>query len=149
MASAFLLYSSVDVGEYIVQTSQDRQEVWNHQPPAQQRQHLHMRKRRCTNTRPVGPSASIANQVVAVVAFGPFNGRQHFSIWNHRAPTHSKEMVDERFDIVHGARLWGRRGKRMIRIARAAWHIVHTLLDNPQTLPHLLHVHNRAVITVA
>src|ERR1700736_3336536 len=99
MASPFLLYLPIDVGEYIVQTSQDRQEVWNHQPPAQQRQHLHMRKRRCTNTRPVGPCTSIADQVVAVIAFGPFNRRQHLSGWNHRTPTHAKEMMDERLDV--------------------------------------------------
>src|SRR6266567_1525508 len=58
-------------------------------------------------------------------------------------------MVDERFDVVHGARLWWWRGKRMVRIAWSAGHIVDALLDNPEALAHLLDVYGRTIVTVA
>src|SRR5438552_14335023 len=58
-------------------------------------------------------------------------------------------MVDERFDVVHGARLWWWRGKRMFPIAWSAGHIVDALLDNPQALAHLLDVYGRTIVTVA
>src|SRR5439155_18836934 len=57
-------------------------------------------------------------------------------------------MVDERFDIVHGARLWWWCGKRMVRIAWSARHIVDALLDNPEALAHLLDVYGRTIVTV-
>src|SRR5258706_12389417 len=58
-------------------------------------------------------------------------------------------MVDERFDVVHGARLWWWRRKWMVRIAWSTGHIVDALLDNPEALAHLLDVHGRTIVTVA
>src|SRR5258708_4491424 len=58
-------------------------------------------------------------------------------------------MVDERFDVVHGARLWWWCGKRMVRVAWSAGHIVDALLDNPEALAHLLDVYGRTIVTVA
>src|SRR5260370_19996335 len=58
-------------------------------------------------------------------------------------------MVDERFDVVHGARLWWWRGKRMVRIAWSAGHSVDALLDSPEALAHLLDVYGRTIVTVA
>src|SRR5882757_8896059 len=57
-------------------------------------------------------------------------------------------MVDERFDVVHGARLWWWRGKRMVRIAWPARHTVDALLDNPEALAHLLDVYGRTIVTI-
>src|SRR5258708_20864934 len=150
MASpVLLLYSPIDVGEYIIKASQDRQQVRNQKPPAQQRQHLHVRKRGRADTCPVRTGASIAYQVVTVIAFGSFDCCQGFSGRNHRAPTYPQEMVDERLNIVHGARLGWWRGEGMVRIAEAVRHLVDALLDNPQALAHLLDMHDRAVIAVA
>src|SRR5260370_36048773 len=58
-------------------------------------------------------------------------------------------MVDERFDVVHGARLWWWRGKRMVRIAWSAGHSVDALLDSPEALAHLLDVYGRTIVPVA
>src|SRR5260370_17198088 len=58
-------------------------------------------------------------------------------------------MVDERFDVMHGARLWWWRRKRMVRIAWSAGHSVDALLDNPEALAHLLDVYGRTIVTVA
>src|SRR3981081_4615678 len=58
-------------------------------------------------------------------------------------------MVDERFDVVHGARLWWWRGKRMVRIAWSAGHIVDALLDNPEALADLLDVYSRTIVTIS
>src|SRR5258708_11897959 len=58
-------------------------------------------------------------------------------------------MVDEGFDVVHGPRLWWWRGKRMVRIAWSAGHIVDALLDNAEALAHLRDVYGRAIVTVA
>src|SRR5882757_3340741 len=108
-----------------------------------------MRKRWCANTRPIRASAAITDQVVAVVALGPFDWHHRFSCRNHRAPAHAKKMMDERFDVMHGVRLGWRRGKRMLRIARASWHVVNALLDDAKALADLLYVHDGAVIAIA
>src|SRR5260370_6689656 len=58
-------------------------------------------------------------------------------------------MVDERFDVMHGARLWWWRRKGMVRIGRSAGAVVDALLDNPEALAHLLDVYGRTIVTVA
>src|SRR5215469_2847575 len=118
------LVSSVDVGQHVVQASEDRQQIWNHSSPAQHRQHLHMREGGRANARPVRADTSIADQVVAVTSLCPLDDCHRLTRRDDGTPTHSEEVVNERLYILHGSRLWRRRGQGMLRIAGAPGHIV-------------------------
>src|ERR1700685_6669 len=104
---------------------------------------------RGSNSGSVGTCAAIANQVIAVVALGGFDTSQRFAGRHDRAPAYAEEMGDQRFDIVHGARLGRRGGQRMLGIAWAAGHVVYALLDDAQTLTHLFDMYDGAVETIA
>src|SRR5690348_14276222 len=59
--------SSVDIRQNVVETPENGEQVRHHQSAAKQGKGLHMRKRRCANARPIGSSAAITHEVVAVI----------------------------------------------------------------------------------
>src|SRR5262249_24697959 len=115
---------------------------------AKQRKHLHVRKGWRADARPVRADASVANEVVAIGSFCAFDHRHRFAGRNHWPPADAEEVMDQRLDVMHRARLGWRRGQRMLSIARPHGHVVDALLNDAEALAYLLDVDNGAVIAV-
>src|SRR5262245_8401329 len=141
--------SAIYISQYKIYAAQDRQQVGDHRAATDQRDHLHMGKRRGADADAVGSSGAVADKVITVVAFGRFDVNQRFTRRNHRPPAHAQKMRDQRFDVSHRALLDRRRRQRMVRFVRPGGHAVEALLDYPQALAHLGHADDGAVVAIA
>src|SRR5262245_32430628 len=140
---------TIYISQYKIYAAQDRQQIGNHRAATDQRDHLHMRKRRGPDADSICPRIAIADQVITVVALGRFNVNQRFARRNHRPPAHAQKMRDQRLDVPHRSFLDRWRRQRMVRFVWAGGHVVEALLDDPQALTHFGHTHHRAVVTIA
>ncbi len=58
-------------------------------------------------------------------------------------------MMDQRFHAARNLPLGRRRDLRVRHAIGAGWHAIHGLIDNIQTLLHLQHTHQVAVVDIA
>ena len=107
--------SAVHVGHDKIDTAQNGDQIGNHQPAADQRHHLQMRKGGRANPHAVRHRIAVANQVIAIVPLGRFDAHKCFAGRNDWPPAHTQKMGDERFDVMQRLFLERRRGERMVR----------------------------------
>src|ERR1051326_1509204 len=141
--------SPVNVRQHVIHGPQNRKQVRDHPAPAHPWQHLHVRKRRSTDSCPVRDRTAVADQVIAIVSFCGLYRTERLTRRNDWTPTNVEKVGDERLDIVHRPVLEWRRGQGMIRLVWPVGHVVDTLLDDPEALPHFFHADNGAVVAVA
>src|SRR5690606_2798561 len=81
--------------------------------------------------------------------FAPFDPGKGLAARDDRPPADVEKVRDERLDVVHRPLPARRRRQRMIRLDVPGRHAVHALVDDPQTLAHLLDAYLGTRVTVA
>ena len=107
-----------------------------------------MSKRRSPDARSVGDRASVAYQVITVIALGP-SIAPSTSPSGITRPQLTLKVRNQGFDIVHGAVLHGRSGRGDDPIYTDPRAYSPALLDDPEALPNLFDAHYGAIITIA
>src|SRR6476660_6499460 len=95
------LPSSVYVGQDEINAAKNGKQVGNHQAPAHQGKHLHMRKRWGTDSSAIRYRIAITHQVIAVVSLSRLNRSESFARRHHGSPTHTQKVCDQGLDVVH------------------------------------------------
>lgn len=108
-----------------------------------------MRVARSTDPGAVAHGAAIARQVVTVDALGRLDHLERLVGRHDRAPRDLQEVRDEGLDVLQGALFRWRRGQRVIRLVRAFRHVAQALVDDADTLAHLLDTDHAAIIGIA
>ena len=140
---------SIHIRQDKINAAQNRQQVRDHQSTADHGNHLDMREGWRADAGAVRFCSAVADQVVAVVAFGRLDLDERLAGRDDRSPAHVQKMVDQGLDVVH--RVFFERGRcqRVVGFVRASRHIVHALLDDAQALAHLLDTHHGPVVAIA
>src|SRR6202020_517144 len=86
--------------------------------------------------------------VIGCHALARFDPEADFSGWNHRPPAHIEKMGNQRLDVMHRPFLDRRRRQLAVRFVRASWHVLKTLPNDPQALPHFLYMDHDAIIAI-
>ena len=90
-SASFEAPSSVYVGQNEINAAENGEQVRNHQPTADHRKHLDVRKRWRANSRAIRDRAAVAHQVIAIISFGRFDRAQRLARRDRPAPSSRRE----------------------------------------------------------
>src|SRR5690606_22996742 len=140
--------SSIYIRQYIIHRSQYAQQIPDRVSFAYVSDHLHMRKGWRSHADAIRRSISVTDRVVAVRALGGFDGTHCLAWWDYGSPTHTKEVGNQRFNVVHGELLHRWRCKGVICLVAAFGHAVEALTNDAKALPHCLDANQRPIVAI-
>src|SRR6185437_5205938 len=140
--------SAVDIGHHEVDAADDGDQIGEHVPAADRRNHLQMREGGGADACAIGHGVAVADEVVAVDTLRGLDAQARLAGRDDRAPGDAQEVGDQGLDVVHRALLDRRGSPRMSRHVVACRHVLEALPYDAQALAHLLHAHGDPVVAI-
>src|SRR5215467_6927495 len=145
--------SPVDFPEHNIERAEDRRDVGQHVPTAQEIHRLEVRERRCANLAFVRPVGAVGHQIDPELTLGRLDGGIYFASRNPVAFSVKLEVMNERLHralhlgAARGHDLGINKVRRALPIRCAQ--LGNALLHDTHRLAHLFHADAVAVVTIA